>query len=93
MTNADCRLVRLADSRLGYQTRNSVSQTSASYRYRYICIGIVYIRIGNTIYNLPICSLHMSHTGLFIFFNRFVQIFFESYVALTKQISKEIAGH
>ena len=35
----------------------------------------------------------MSHTGLFIFFNHFVQIFLESYVALTKQISKEIDGH
>ena len=25
---------------------------------------IVYIRIGNLIYNLPGCSLHMSHTGI-----------------------------
>ena len=74
----------------GSQTRTSVSQTSASYRYRYIGIGIVYIRI---ICQSAVCSLHMSHTGLFIFFNRFDQIILESYVALTKQINKEIDGH
>ena len=55
----------------GSQTRTSVSQTSASYRYRYIGIGIehVYIRIGNTIYNLPVCSLQSAYVAhRFIYF-------------------------
>ena len=85
MTNADCRLA-LGVAKLELLLAKLALRIA--YRYRY-----VYISIGNTIYDLPVCSLHMSHTGLFIFFNRLVQIFLESYVALTKQISKEIDGH
>ena len=39
-----------------------------------------------------ISNLRRPRGGLFIFFNRFVQRFLESYSATTKQMSKEIDG-
>ena len=47
------------------QTSASVSQTSTPVSQNSTSVRLFRLDgIGNTIYNLPVCSLHMSHTAL-----------------------------